>query len=592
MDLPTELAPWGPELTRLDARVTASLGLWLPRLSSALGPLRASWHGASGELDGLGGISRRGTFDRLLLTDWMLAEEVPDEFLRRAAERELSFLDYARREPSAGRAVIALCDVGPHQLGAPRLVQLALAIVLARRAREARAQLLLGSLQDESSTVRALARPEDLAAWAGSRSPRAATRADLARWDAALPLAGREDEVWLLGAVAALLREGRAIGRFGRARHVAIEPDEPRAGADDAGLTVRYGGPAGHLTCVTLGLPPPAESVALLRRPYGPSPTRGPAGRAYPHIDAHSTCFSPSSSQLILRTDTGVQSLRAGQRTVPIRQSLRTESTLIGVHATRREMHALIVDGDRLALAAGLRRERDVESWPAGELAGASEPPSLRPIWRLANGWAFLGPDGSTLYCVESKRDSPPEVMSRGVLGIHLCRGMIHVVRRHESRIEWESYAPWTRQYRVVAWRAPVQSAPAAARVRALIGGDAGCAIVASWSADSGWLLHVRDREPVRADVRDLEPVGVVAIRGEPQLVLIDAAARRVCLYWPRPGAEMKLVYAAADEIEWAACSGLTPRIALRTADGAIEVIDAPSGDVRLRVAAADETPE
>ena len=56
------------------------------------------------EPDGYAQLSRRGPFDRLLLTQWALLDVVPEELLRRAASNELLFHELARKEPKTNQA--------------------------------------------------------------------------------------------------------------------------------------------------------------------------------------------------------------------------------------------------------------------------------------------------------------------------------------------------------------------------------------------------------------------------------------------------------------------------------------------------------
>src|SRR5205814_2319608 len=83
------------------------------RLALAIGPLRDSRSARAGEIDGLDGLARRGSYERLLLSEWLLLDEAPDEFLRRAAASEHAFLHLQRRQPGRTRRSIALLDAGP-----------------------------------------------------------------------------------------------------------------------------------------------------------------------------------------------------------------------------------------------------------------------------------------------------------------------------------------------------------------------------------------------------------------------------------------------------------------------------------------------
>ena len=134
--LPKALSPWEAELAFLPDPLALALGGMLPKLAMLLGKLARSTT-KTGEPDGYAQLSRRGPFDRLLLTQWALLDVVPEELLRRAASNELLFHELARKEPKTNQQSIALFDMGPMLLGAPRLAEMALLIVLARRAKDA-----------------------------------------------------------------------------------------------------------------------------------------------------------------------------------------------------------------------------------------------------------------------------------------------------------------------------------------------------------------------------------------------------------------------------------------------------------------------
>lgn len=145
--LPQPLQAWRPWLDWFAPQLAPQVGELLLRLHPLLGRFRAQQPGAEPEPDGLGDLRRRGPYERLLATEWLLAEELPDEFLRRAAANEHLFLAPRPRTRRAERLIVALFDAGPLQLGAPRLAHLALWILLARRAAEAGGELRWGLLQ-------------------------------------------------------------------------------------------------------------------------------------------------------------------------------------------------------------------------------------------------------------------------------------------------------------------------------------------------------------------------------------------------------------------------------------------------------------
>lgn len=147
MQLPEALQPWRQWLEWFAPEHLPVFADLLGRLNPLLGPLRGLHQGGVPEPDGLGDLHRRGPYERLLSSEWLLADEVPDEFLRRAVGGEHMFLAPQYRAHEANRLIVVLFDAGPLQLGAARLVHLALLMLLARRAQEAGAQLRWGILQ-------------------------------------------------------------------------------------------------------------------------------------------------------------------------------------------------------------------------------------------------------------------------------------------------------------------------------------------------------------------------------------------------------------------------------------------------------------
>ncbi|SDB64695.1 hypothetical protein SAMN03159382_05475 [Pseudomonas sp. NFACC23-1] len=148
MQLPQSLQPWRDWLQWFPPEQLPLLADLFARLNPLLGPLRGMQQGGVPEPDGLGDLQRRGPYERLLASEWLLADELPDEFLRRAVVGEHLFLAPQYRTHQANRMIVVLFDAGPLQLGVPRLVHLALLILLARRASEAGAELRWGILQN------------------------------------------------------------------------------------------------------------------------------------------------------------------------------------------------------------------------------------------------------------------------------------------------------------------------------------------------------------------------------------------------------------------------------------------------------------
>lgn len=199
MELPRALMPWAEWLDLFPTELIAPVGELVRRLDLAIGPLRTPTQPGQGEPNGFDGIARRGDYDRLLLSEWLLADEAPDEFLRRAAMNEHVFLEPARIAPAGARCSVALFDAGPNQLGAPRLAHLAALIVLARRAQAIGAQFQWGLLQEEERNLHSEVTRGSLSHLLKARSLREARDEDVAAWRVqAASLVGVED-CWLIG---------------------------------------------------------------------------------------------------------------------------------------------------------------------------------------------------------------------------------------------------------------------------------------------------------------------------------------------------------------------------------------------------------
>ncbi|NPD28767.1 LpqB family beta-propeller domain-containing protein [Corallococcus exiguus] len=259
--LPPALRPWATQLSLFPEDLARHLGPHVARLSAAVGTLRPRGEAEGGEPQGYDGLSRRGPFDRLLVSEWLWALEAPEELVRRAAFGELSFLKPAFHQPQGARRTVVLLDVGPDQLGLPRIAHLALLVVLARRAEAVGAAFTWGALQTEPAhaTHTGLG-GTSLLAWLTARSTTPASSRHLAAWREALELSIAPEDVWLVGSS----RLGRLEGAEGMSSVEVSEPMEP--GAHRLDVDVR---PAGRVPrSVVLELPPPADCLRLLRNPF------------------------------------------------------------------------------------------------------------------------------------------------------------------------------------------------------------------------------------------------------------------------------------------------------------------------------------
>lgn len=282
--LPPTLAPWAPWLRMFDADLALSLGPLIQRLAAALGPFPTPASRGAGEPDGFGGLTRRGNYERLLVSEWLLAELMPDEFLRRAATSEHVFLDLARREPARARASVALIDVGPTQLGGPRIAHLAALIALARRADVVQASFAWGVLQAPDASLVTATTRDTLRALLRWRTAHSVTPEQWNAWRARIDAEAWQD-VWIVGGPApTTLRWPRST------RHLEI--DEPIAeGPPALELVVRTH--SGRARPIVLPLPDGPSCVRLIRDPF-------PQQQAAPTVAGTRTTGLIPDSELVI----------------------------------------------------------------------------------------------------------------------------------------------------------------------------------------------------------------------------------------------------------------------------------------------------
>lgn len=260
MRLPAPLSHWAQYLNIFPEEVGVALAPIVQRVSMAVGPLGSHSRGPEGEPDGFNGLDQRGSYERLLLSEWALADEFQDEFTRRAVMGEHLFLNPARSESAGARVSLALFDAGPSQLGAPRIAHLAALIALARRAEAAGATFGWGVLQQPETQTFSDVAASGVLRLLESRSHGEATDAEVEKWLSQLaPRSGVED-VWLVGGRRlARLRAGGAVSRL--CVEDPLEPESRR-------LILSARSASAAPKEVVLDLPPDPVSTRLLRDPF------------------------------------------------------------------------------------------------------------------------------------------------------------------------------------------------------------------------------------------------------------------------------------------------------------------------------------
>jgi hypothetical protein len=271
MDLPRALWPWRQPLSIFPHELAIALGGMVDKLALLVGPMVSPEKAGRGEPDGLNGIGRRGSFERLLATEWALAEEAPLEFLRRVSTGELSFLEIAHQKPTIARQCVVLFDVGPDAFGAPKIVHLAALILLAQRAYDGGARFSWGVLQDPSAELLADVNEESVRKLVKAGSNRPMVIDDAIRFCESL----QEDraEVWFIGGqgtsrlISEVFSHNIAWPIWDISPHrIEIEDSfDPDAPFD---LHVTVCSERQKARSVRLELPPTATSVRLLRDPF------------------------------------------------------------------------------------------------------------------------------------------------------------------------------------------------------------------------------------------------------------------------------------------------------------------------------------
>jgi len=274
MRLPALLRPWADWLALFPPENAAPLGELLLRLSPLVGPLRRRAVPVAVEPAGIGDIVRRGHYERLLIGEWALLDAAPDEFVRRAGSGELLFTGPEPADNEQSLRSVALFDAGPAQLGAPRLVHIALFILLARRAELAGATFEWGVLQ-EPGRLHAADGGDALRRLLGARTLSVLDQDGMAQWDEMLgaPI----DDGWLVGDAGALRPAALRAAALVRRSWLG----------DELELTLAR---QGQSRTVALPLPAPDDGVRLLRKPFD-APAR-PLGMHVP-ASVHSLKRAP-----------------------------------------------------------------------------------------------------------------------------------------------------------------------------------------------------------------------------------------------------------------------------------------------------------
>ncbi len=260
ISLPASLAPWAKQLSLFPHELSMSIGPLIQRIAAAIDPLHLEDVPGDDDPDGFDGLVNRGSYERLIASDWLLADEIPEEFERRATMREHLFLKTAKRERAHGIGSVVLFDAGPDQLGSPRLAHLATLIVLLRRADRARANFSWGILQAPGMPMLHGSSESELMELLRARTSANASDSQIDKWLKRSIEVNNPEEVWLVG--------GARLHRMSPhhlVSRVQVE-DVFEPGMRQVSIEIRRA--KGRPRKILLDLPENSVCARLLRDPY------------------------------------------------------------------------------------------------------------------------------------------------------------------------------------------------------------------------------------------------------------------------------------------------------------------------------------
>jgi hypothetical protein len=260
MKLPASLAPWARQLKIFPDEISLALGALAQKISPFVSPLRSQEEISDREPNGYDGVARRGIYERLLLSELALADEISEEFVRRAVMGEHLFLNLARVAPSAKRMSLALFSAGAEQLGTPRIAHLAALIVLARRAESVKAAFAWGVLQDKELKTFSEVTESNVLSLINARTAEALKPGHIEKWREKLRELETVADVWLLG--------GNNLKDFKEAKGFSLLTFEDVLEPGARRLELSVASSSGSRKQTTLELPDEAICTRLLRNPF------------------------------------------------------------------------------------------------------------------------------------------------------------------------------------------------------------------------------------------------------------------------------------------------------------------------------------
>lgn len=260
ISLPSSLLPWSKQLSVFPSELSLAIGPLVQRIASAIDPLHLEDMPGEDDPDGFDGLVNRGSYERLIASDWLLADEIPEEFERRATMREHLFLKTGKRDRAHGLGSVVLFDSGPDQLGSPRLAHLAILVVLIRRADRAKANFAWGTLQNSGLPFLHGVSESEMIELLRARTSTNVSDSMLNDWINRSLETNRPEEIWLVG--------GERLHQISPHHVVSRVKVEDVLEPQVRQVSVEIQRPKGRPRRVLLDLPDNAACARLLRDPY------------------------------------------------------------------------------------------------------------------------------------------------------------------------------------------------------------------------------------------------------------------------------------------------------------------------------------
>ena len=601
---PTNAQPWRTWLEWFATPLAAALNELVRGLQPLLTPMRGRPQPGQAEPDGLDDLRRRGSYERLLPTEWLLAAELPDEFLRRAAAGEHLFFATRPRGERQRRRIVALFDAGPAQLGAPRLAHMALWILLSRRAELAGVELSWGLLQ-EPGTMYPARSAADLKLLLAGRSWNSVQEAHRLAWSAWLAHndAGLA-ESWCIGPP--------AVASFPCSHSVRIA----NSLEDESLLEVALYDRAGR-HAVALPLPPPTLAASLLGGHFEHDARPGVrlSGRVE-LAERIAPVFSPDGRYVAIAMK-GLSGVAVF--TVPRQRNTKAQEPSCQSWSTRKQIVGMLLNSSR---AVGLLRDGDgLSFWQTKNLRQAPLPdsehfaaPPGTAVWRSCFlvqpgqreiffvhdaqrrlvAWAAAGPAGKGLPA------RGPTPMGQNVLAVAQADQNTLICLEHKNNmLSLRQVTGKTRRPPSLQISCSVATPPAYLAIGSLHYGasDQGvpvyaCAVRITIGQAEVWQLYLDRNAKVAAESQEItlqageRGVGVVCRHGGRGVGLVVLAPNRRQFYLDS-GEGRETIYASTVPVSRVTVCPTSGDMAVLGSDGRLVVYALHEFGVRLDVSAA-----